>query len=157
MIATRMIAPITALVTWGNGLLARIPASLVQLFVRIVIARVFWASGQTKVDGFEIRPSAFQLFEYEYQVPLLPPEIATVVTTVAEHLFPLLLVIGLATRFSALALLVMTLVIQFFVYPDAWWPVHSLWVGLLIAIMAYGPGAVSLDHLIARQVRARAA
>ena len=90
------------------------------------------------------------LFRDEYKLPLIPPELAAPMAAFAEHLFPLLILIGLATRFSALALLVMTATIQFLVYPDAW-PTHGVWAAVLLFIAARGPGAVSLDHLIARR------
>ena len=106
---------------------------------RIAVADVFWRSGQTKVSGFAIREETFYLFREEYKVPLLPPELAAYLATTAEHVFPVLLVIGLATRFSALALLVMTLVIEIFVYPDAW-PTHGLWAACFLALIAGGPG-----------------
>ena len=78
------------------------------------------------------------------------PEIAAYVSAVAEHLFPVLLVIGLASRFSALALLVMTTVIEVFVYPGAW-PTHGVWATCFLIVIARGPGLLSLDHLIARR------
>jgi putative oxidoreductase len=134
------------------ALAERIPHSLVQLFARVVIAHVFWASARTKVDGFAIREDTYLLFAEEYRVPLLPSDLAAVLATIGEHVFPVLLVIGLATRFAALALIGMTLVIQFFVYPDAWWPVHSLWLAILVVILARGPGKLALDHWIARRI-----
>jgi putative oxidoreductase len=94
--------------------------------------------------------SVVALFRDEYKLPLMPPELAAPMAAFAEHLFPLLILIGLATRFSALALLVMTATIQFLVYPDAW-PTHGVWAAVLLFIAARGPGAVSLDHLIARR------
>ena len=85
-------------------------------------------------------------------MPLVPPDWAATLAATAEHVFPLLLLLGLATRFSALALLMMTLVIEIFVYPDAY-PTHGLWAALLLYLMARGPGIVSLDHLLARRAR----
>ena len=94
--------------------------SFLALCCRISIAAIFFFSGRTKVDGLlSVNDSAYLLFREEYKVPLLPPDIAAHLATYAEHLFPLLLVLGLATRFSALALLGMTAVIQVFVYPAA--------------------------------------
>jgi putative oxidoreductase len=144
--------PVAALVLWLVGLLDRIPHWLIGLLARVAIADVFWRSGQTKVAGFRIADSTFALFAEEYKVPLLPPHLAAYLATIAEHLFPALLVIGLASRLSALGLLFMTLVIQSFVYPEAW-PDHILWIAILLAIAARGPGAVSLDHLIRRRYR----
>jgi putative oxidoreductase len=124
-----------------------IPFSVIALVSRLAVASVFWRSGQTKVMGLSIRPETFVLFRDEYKVPLLPPDIAAYVTTAAEHVFPALLVIGLASRLSALALFCMTAVIELFVYPGGW-PEHVLWAALLLTIIARGPGAISLDHLI---------
>lgn len=117
------------------------------MVARLAAATVFWRSGQTKVDGFAIKESTFLLFENEYDVPLLPPELAAYLATIAEHVFPVLLVVGLAARLSALALLGMTLVIQLFVYPSAW-PTHILWVMALGYVIARGPGPLALDHLV---------
>jgi putative oxidoreductase len=128
---------------------ARIPENAVMLFVRIVAAQIFWASGRSKVDGwFSMRPEIVDLFRDEYALPLIPPEIAAPMATVAEHALPILLVIGLFTRFGALGLVVMTLVIQFFVYPDAWWPQHSLWMALLLVILWRGAGGWSFDRFV---------
>lgn len=131
----------------GRNLAERIPDSLIQLTARIAIANVFWRSGQTKVSGFHIREETFYLFKEEYKVPLLPSDLAAYLATVAEHIFPILLLIGLATRLSALGLLGMTLVIQLFVIPSGW-PEHLLWFSVLLVIIARGPGAISLDHMI---------
>ena len=110
------------------------------------IAAIFLYSGRTKVDGLlTVNEGAFELFRSEYALPLVPPEAAAYAATYSEHLFPLLLVLGLFTRFSALALLVMTLVIQLFVYPDAW-PTHLSWAGLLLPLIALGGGRLSLDR-----------
>jgi putative oxidoreductase len=128
----------------------RIPYWLIALSARSFPAALFWQSGQTKVAGFSLKPSAIALFENEYQLPLIYPEIAAYVSAVAEHLFPVLLVIGLASRFSALALLVMTTVIEVFVYPGAW-PTHGVWATCFLIVIARGPGLLSLDHLIARR------
>jgi len=139
------------LVNWldaGRRLAERIPYALVALVARVAVASAFWRSGQTKVEGFfHIKDNTFFLFREEYKVPLLPPDFAAYVTTIAEHVLPVLLVVGLASRLSALGLIIMTLVIQLFVYPDAW-PTHLLWFAPLLLIVARGPGALSLDHLI---------
>jgi len=131
----------------GRSLAERIPYGVVALVARLAIASVFWRSGQTKVQGLTIKEETFLLFREEYQVPLLPPDVAAYIATAFEHVFPVLLVIGLASRFSALALLGMTMVIQLFVYPSGW-PQHLLWSGLLLLIIARGPGALSLDRLV---------
>ena len=129
-----------------------IPYWLIALAARIFPAAVFWQSGQTKVAGWHLKPSAIALFQDEYQLPLIDPEAAAYASAVAEHLFPILLVIGLASRFSALALLVMTAVIEIFVYPDAW-PTHGVWAACFLLVIARGPGLLSLDHWIAGRFR----
>ena len=138
---------LTAYLEHGRTLANRIPFSLLALASRLAVAATFWRSGQTKVSGFHLREETFVLFREEYKVPLLPPDLAAYLATTAEHVFPVLLVLGFATRLSALGLLGMTTVIQLFVYPGAW-PEHSLWATLLLWIIARGPGNVSLDHLI---------
>ncbi len=139
-----------SLIAWldqGRALTRRIPLSALALASRLSIAAIFWRSGQTKVAGFSVREETFVLFREEYKVPLLPPDLAAYLATTAEHVFPVLLVLGFATRLSALGLLGMTAVIQLFVYPGAW-PEHGLWATLLFWIVARGPGVVSLDHLV---------
>jgi putative oxidoreductase len=129
-----------------------IPCWLIALAARIFPAAVFWQSGQTKVAGFHLKPSAIALFENEYQLPWIDPTVAAYASAFAEHCFPILLVIGLATRFSALALLVMTAVIEVFVYPAAW-PTHGVWASCFLVVIARGPGWLSLDHLMANKFR----
>jgi putative oxidoreductase len=134
------------------ALLNRVPASLVQLVLRLGLAGIFWSSGRTKVEGLlTISDDTYFLFEEEYQLPLLSAQLAAQLGTYAEHLFPILLVIGLATRLSALALFGMTLVIQIFVYPDALFATHLGWFALALAIATGGPGTLSLDHLLFRK------
>jgi putative oxidoreductase len=124
------------------------PPSLLLLIARLGIAAVFFQSGRTKVEGLlTIKPSTYDLFATEYALPLIPSDLAARMATGAEHLFPVLLVMGLFTRASALALLGMTTVIEVFVYPDAW-PTHLSWAGLLLPLVARGGGEWSLDRLI---------
>ncbi|RST31255.1 DoxX family protein [Sphingomonas ginkgonis] len=124
-----------------------LPPSVLLLVQRVGIAAIFFLSGRTKVDGWlTINDSARELFASDYRLPFLPPEIAVHVATYSEHLFPILLVLGLFSRFAACALLGMTLVIEVFVYPDAW-PTHLSWAGLLLPIIALGGGRISLDRL----------
>jgi putative oxidoreductase len=127
-----------------------IPYWFIALAARVFPAAVFWQSGETKVAGWHLKPSAVALFQNEYQLPLIDPSIAAYVSAFAEHVFPILLVIGIATRFSALALLLMTAVIEIFVYPDAW-PTHGVWATCFLILIARGPGSLSLDHLLARK------
>jgi len=131
----------------GRRVAERIPYSAVALVSRFALASVFWRSAQTKVNGFSIREETFYLFREEYKVPLLPPDVAAYLATIGEHVFSVLLLVGLASRLSALGLFGMTMVIQLFVFPDGW-PEHILWVALQLLIVSRGPGAVSLDHLI---------
>ncbi|HSQ10656.1 MAG TPA: DoxX family protein, partial [Burkholderiaceae bacterium] len=113
---------------------------LLALAARFGIAGVFWLSGRTKVEGWlTVSDNAVALFADEYKVPLLSPELAAHLAAYAEHLFPILLVLGLATRASALALLGMTAVIQVFVYPDAW-PTHLVWATALLYLAGRGAG-----------------
>lgn len=128
----------------------RIPYSLIAFSARVFPAAVFWRSGQTKISGWRVTDSAVELFRSEYQLPVIDPAIAAHLAALAEHVFPVLLVIGLATRFSALALLGMTAIIEIFVFPDAW-PIHGVWVSCFLIVIARGPGVLSLDHLIARK------
>ena len=124
-----------------------IPDALLLLVARLGIAAVFFQSGRTKVQGLlTIKPSTYELFATEYALPLIPSDWAARLATGAEHLFPILLVLGLFTRVSALALLGMTTVIEVFVYPDAW-PTHLSWAGLLLPLAVRGGGSWSLDGL----------
>jgi len=125
-----------------------LPDNLLLLVARFGVAAIFFLSGRTKVEGvLTITPSTYELFRTDYALPLIPPEIAAHAATYSEHLFPILLVIGLFTRPAAAALLGMTLVIEVFVYPDAW-PTHLSWAGLLLPLIARGAGAWSLDRLL---------
>jgi putative oxidoreductase len=122
--------------------------SLLLLVQRLGIAAVFFTSGRTKVDGIlTVNDTAFELFRSEYALPLVKPEIAAYAATYSEHLFPILLVLGLFTRVSAGALLVMTSIIEIFVYPDAW-PTHLSWAGLLLPLIAFGGGKMALDRIL---------
>jgi putative oxidoreductase len=125
---------------------------------------VFWRSGQTKIEGLAIdlvegrvelgwprlSASAVDLFRDEYRLPLLAPELGATLAALGEHALPLLLLLGLGTRFAALGLLAMTLVIQLLVYPGAW-PTHGTWAAVLLWLMARGPGVLSIDHWLARR------
>jgi len=122
--------------------------TLLTLCARVALAAIFFLSGRTKVDGIiTVNNSAYTLFRDEYKVPFIPPEFAAHMATYAEHLFPILLALGLFTRFAALALFGMTLVIQIFVYPSAW-PTHLSWATLMLYLAARGGGAAALDRLL---------
>ena len=146
--------------------LERIPNALIALAARVGIGATFWLSGQTKIEGLVLDPvgmhaefgwprvseGALELFRSEYALPLIPPELAAPLAAFSEHLFPLMLLLGLGTRYAALALLGMTAVIEVFVYPDAW-PTHAVWAACLLYLVARGGGSFSLDHLLARRRR----
>lgn len=142
-------APRASIARIGIAAIERaLPLSLLLLVQRLGIAAIFFLSARTKVEGlFTITDGTFELFEYEYALPLVPSAVAAVAATISEHLFSILLVLGLATRLSALALLGMTLIIQLFVYPDAW-PTHLSWAGLLLPLAAFGGGGFSLDAFL---------
>ena len=135
---------------WNNAwrtLQRYVSDSLLLLVARVGIAAVFFLSGRTKVTGFmTLKPSTYELFRTEYALPLIPYDIAAHLATLAEHSFPVLLVLGLFSRFAAAGLLFMTLVIEIFVYPDAW-PTHLIWGGLLLLILSRGAGRWSLDRI----------
>ena len=142
----------------------RIPDSAIALLARFSIAAIFWQSGQTKVEGLVIdllsgtvelgwprlSDSALYLFREEYRLPLLDPEVAALVAASAEHLFPVLLLLGLGTRLAASGLLVMTATIQLLVYPNAY-ATHGVWAVALLFLLAKGAGRFSLDHGLARR------
>lgn len=156
----------TALIERAIAWMERIPHGLIALLARIGIGATFWLSGQSKVEGLVLDPiglrfeldwprvseGAMDLFRTEYALPLIPAELAAPLAAFSEHLFPLMLLFGLGTRFAALALLGMTAVIQLFVYPDAW-PTHVLWAAAMLYLVARGAGALSIDHLLAQRRR----
>ncbi len=126
--------------------LKQTPDGLMVLMARVGLGAFFIRAGQTKVDSdFNLTDTTMYLFREEYKVPLLSPETAAYMATAAEHAFGALLIIGLATRLSALGLLAMTLVIQAFVYPGSW-PDHLLWAAALMFILARGPGWLAVDR-----------
>lgn len=140
---------------YGNAVrqIERVPDAFLLLLARFGIAVIFFLSGRTKVDGFlHIKEGTYVLFQYEYALPLIPPEVAAMAAAFAEHLFPILLVVGLFTRFAALALFVMTMTIQVFVYPDAW-PTHLSWAALLTLLVVRGAGDWSLDARLNNRVK----
>jgi putative oxidoreductase len=130
---------------WLNG----VPLSIPQILARFAVAGVFFRSGMTKIANWDL---TVQLFQDEYHLPLLPPDLAAAMGAGLELSMPVLLVLGLFTRLATLPLLGMTAVIEIFVYPQNW-PEHLTWASLLIFLFVRGPGAYSLDHIIARHVR----
>ncbi|MGB0697432.1 MAG: DoxX family protein [Rhodospirillaceae bacterium] len=165
-----LIAKLKTIISFFHARFALLPESVIGLSARIGIAMVFWNSGMTKIIstpaftlfGREVSMPAtfpptisdvtYMLFEMEYALPVLPVPLAAWMATMAEIILPLLLIIGLATRFSALALLIMTAVIQFLVYPNLWND-HLLWAAALFYLLAKGPGIVSVDHLLGKKFK----
>ena len=131
------------------GLLESLPYGVLGLAARVFPAAVFWQSGQTKIEGWHLSDSAIALFQDEYKLPLVDPTAAAYAAAFAEHFFPILLVLGLASRFAAFSLLIMTSIIEIFVYPDAW-PTHGVWATCFLLVITRGPGLISLDHFIAK-------
>ncbi len=146
---------------------ARTPEWFLQIFARLAIAPMFWLSGETKVNALDCLTDldctpggmAVMLFREEYRLPLLDPHLAAALAAFAEHVFPLMLVLGIGTRIAAAGLLAMTLVIQIFVYPEwlVFWNTHVMWAFPLFYVLARGPGPVSLDHLVVRRCMPRGA
>lgn len=144
-------AGFTPIVRW-NQLVDRfsslISDGVLAIAARVALGAIFFMSGRTKVEGFlTITDGTYALFRDEYKVPLLPPELAAHMATYAEHLLPVLLVLGFFTRLSALGVLGMTSVIQLFVYPDAW-PTHLSWITLALYLIGRGAGPVSVDRAL---------
>ena len=133
-------------IEWLFGQLDRVPYAVLALPLRFAVATVFWNSGMTKLADWN---ATWSLFTDEYQVPLLPPELAANLALAIEVTMPVLLVLGLLTRAAALLLLAMTAVIEVFVYPQAW-PTHIQWAAMLLVLLCRGAGSLSLDALIQR-------
>jgi putative oxidoreductase len=131
------------------ALLDRFPPSILQLMFRIAIAAVFWSSGLTKIASWD---TTIALFRDEYMIPLLPPEIAAVISATFELSCSMLIVVGLATRLATLPLLGMTFVIEVFVYPE-YWTQHLMWASILLFLLTKGHGVFSLDHYVGRLFR----
>ena len=152
------------------GIARRHATDAIALLARIGLAFTFWLSGQTKIEGLVLDPlglqvqwgwprvseSALELFRNEYALPLLPPDWAAWMAATAEHVLPLMLILGLGTRVAALGVLGMTLVIQLFVYPLAF-PTHALWAAAALYLLAHGGGRVALDRLLAGRLRQQGA
>jgi putative oxidoreductase len=145
------------LVEKANRLVQAIAApSIAQLALRLALAVPFWRSGILKWDGFfRLSETAVTLFSDEFMLHLpggpyhFPAPAATAfLSGSGEILFPILLVLGLGTRFAALGLLVMTVIVQL-TEPDGW-PVHITWAAMALAIMCWGPGRFAIDHVVGR-------
>ncbi len=145
---------IGTIVNCTNAVMSRVPDGLLQLLARVAIAPTFFRSGQAKISGFSVNDSTVFLFEHEFGMPF--PVLSAHLAALAENILPVLLVVGFATRLSALALFVMTIVIQI-VAPQGFWTFHILWFAVLLYVVARGPGPVSVDYLIERAYRNRTA
>lgn len=143
---TSMDSGLRARFVLARTLLAGFPLSIIQLAMRIAVGAVFFNSGLLKINSWEF---AIKLFQEEYKVPLLDPELAARLATFNELTFPVFLFLGLATRLATLPLLGIVTVIQTFIYPQAWTE-HLLWASILLFLLTRGPGSLSLDHLIER-------
>jgi putative oxidoreductase len=141
-----------------------IPYALVALGLRLVMARVFFLDGQTKIDGprvplnvqdldfslvlpLQVKAQTFSAFLHYTALPV-PPVLAAYLVSYAEFILPIMLVLGLGTRFAALGLLIMTVLIQVYVMPEALWSVHIYWAAILLVLLSRGPGQISVDHII---------
>lgn len=161
---------ITGLLKTVTGMMSNIQVGLGAILSRIVMASIFWKSAMTKIafndEGvtafslgqiwnvitldWTVSDSTYMLFEYEYDLPVLPFELSAHMALTAEILLPMALILGLFTRYAALAMLGMTLVIQIFVYPNLW-TVHGLWAIALLAIMSHGGGRLSVDNFLCKK------
>lgn len=142
-----------------------VPYALVALGLRLIMARVFFLDGQTRVEGMRF-PLSFQDFTFSLVVPMqvkaetfgafmgkyaalpVPPMLAAYLVSYAEFILPIMLVLGFATRFAAIGLLIMTALIQIYVLPEALWSVHVYWAAMLLVLISRGPGQISIDHII---------
>jgi putative oxidoreductase len=125
-----------------------VPYALLALPLRVAVATVYWNSAMAKLANWD---TTLFMFEEEYRVPILPPEVAANMALSIELTTPVLLIIGLLTRPAAAVLLGMTAVIQVFVYPGAW-PTHIQWAAMLLVLVCRGAGKISLDLLIRRRL-----
>jgi putative oxidoreductase len=142
-----------------------IPYALVALVLRLVMARVFFLDGQTRVDGphlsasfhgfdvsvvlpMQVKAETLFTFISQYAALPVPGAIAAYFVSYAEFLLPVMLVLGFGTRAAALGLLIMTAMIQLFVLPQALWSTHVYWASLLLVLLSLGPGQISVDHVV---------
>jgi putative oxidoreductase len=144
-------SPVLALVERVTRLLDGVPYTLLALPLRAAVATIFWNSAMAKLANWD---TTIELFTEEYKVPLLSPEIAANLALSIELTTPVLLVLGLLTRATALVLLGMTAVIEIFVYPLAW-PTHIQWAAMLLVLLCRGAGKLSIDHLMSQHFRRR--
>jgi putative oxidoreductase len=152
---TIALAPLNPIARLTSAVFGLIPAWLPLLVLRLTLARPFFASGLTRWDGwFTLSFGTKILFAQEYklhvfgaEIPFPMPELVAAMASTAEIVLPIVLAFGLLTRWAALGLLCMTAIIQL-TYPDAWANFHLYWAAMALAILTFGPGAVSLDRLL---------
>jgi putative oxidoreductase len=157
-----MMNDVSKMIDCALGWMTKVALAIAPILLRIALALPFLKSGLTKWDGFlSLSPSANFLFEEEFKLHVLGrvydlpvPDVLAFASGSAEIVLPILLVLGLATRFSALGLLCMTAVIQLIV-PDGWANYHLPWATMAIALIAIGPGRVSIDHWLGGLHQAR--
>lgn len=151
-----------------------VPYALVAFGLRLLMASVFFLDGQTRIDGprltlnlqnyvnvdflrgfdfsvvlpMQVKAQTFAAFAVQYPPMPVPPVLAAYLVSYAEFLLPVMLVLGFATRFAALGLLVMTAMISFFVLPQALFTTHIFWAAILMVLISRGPGQISVDHII---------
>jgi putative oxidoreductase len=144
-----------------------IPYALIAFGLRFVVARVFFLSGQTMIDGpaiplggagrdlsvsiilpAEIKDATFQIFQTQYAGLPMSPAVAAYLFSYAEFVLPICLVFGFATRFAALGLLALTVLVSYYVMPEAFWSTHVYWIAILMVLVSIGPGAISIDAFI---------
>lgn len=126
--------------------------SLIALYLRYTLGLIFWLSGQSKVEGLTIKEGTFWLFENEYNLPIIPPDIAAVLATLGEHVFSVMVLLGLGARLGAFGILGMTAVIQIFVYPEEYM-LHGTWMAMAIVLILFGAGKFSCDQIILRRTK----
>lgn len=134
-----------------------VPEWLISICLRVALFFIFWSSAQQKIHGlsvfgqklafWNVTDATIMLFEYQYNLPLIPAVVAAYLATLVEFFFSLGLLLGLFTRLSAMALLILILVILIFIDPG-YWQTLLLWAGGLMFLLRYGAGIVSLDHLV---------
>ncbi len=147
-----------------------IPYALVALGMRLIMARLFFLDGQTRIDGpqvpinvqgfdlsfvlpVQVKAETFGLFLTKYAALPIPPALGAYLLSYAEFLLPICLLFGFAARFAALGLLIMTVLLQIYVVPETLWTAHVYWAAILVVLLGGGPGAISIDHFIRLFVR----
>jgi putative oxidoreductase len=155
----------TLIVSKLIAICAIIPYALIAFGLRFVMARVFFLSGQTMIDGptipfgvgsfsfpvtlpAAVKDATFQMFQTQFAALPIPPTVAAYLFSYAGFLLPICLIAGFATRFTALLLLIITVMISIYVMPDAFWTMHVYWIAILTVLMSIGPGALSVDAII---------